>query len=102
MTIYDGVVVFDWKKLEKQPLYVKSARRANDKQGYSIELAVDRAGAEEFRGENFRVYGPMITDAQENADVEIKIDAEKSSFISQRFGSPNPYIVLSEFAENVK
>jgi len=42
MSLYNGVVTFDWSKLEKQPLYVKSARKENKKQGYSIELAVDK------------------------------------------------------------
>lgn len=98
MSLYSGVVTFDWSKLEKQPLYVKSLRKENKKQGYAIELAVDRTGDDEFRGETFRVYGPMITDAQVNSDVEIEIDSEQSSFISQQYGAPTPYIVLKSFA----
>lgn len=101
MSLYSGVVTFDWSKLERQPLYVKSARKENKKQIYAIELAVDRSGADEFRGETFRVYGPMITDAQVNSDVEIEIDPEQSSFISQQYGAPTPYIVLRAFAEDV-
>lgn len=101
MSLYNGVVTFDWKKLEKQPLYVKSLRKENKKQGYSIELAVDRTGDDEFRGETFRVYGPMINDAQINSDVAIKVDPTQSSFISQQYGAPTPYIVVNEFAEAV-
>lgn len=102
LSVYSGVVNYDWTKLERQPLYVKGSRKDNQKQGHSIELAVDRSGDDAFRGESFRVFGPMITDAQENTDVEIKINPDLSSFISQRYGSPEPYIVLSEFAEKVK
>lgn len=101
MTLYNGVVDFDWSKLENQPLYVKSERRENKKQGYSIELAVDRAGDDEFRGETFKVYGPMITDARVNSDVAIEVDNVQSSFISQQYGAPTPYIVLKSFAESV-
>ena len=101
MSIYSGVVTFNWKNLEKQPLYVKSKRRENKRQTYSIELAVDRSGDEKFRCESFRVYGPMITDAAENSDVEIEIDPDQSSFISQQYGAPQPYLVLKSFAEDV-
>lgn len=101
MSLYGGIVKFDWTNLEKQPLYVKSVRRENKKQTYSIELAVDRSGDEQFRGESFRVYGPMITNAAENTDVEIEINPELSSFISQQYGAPQPYIVLKGFSERV-
>ena len=101
MTLYAGIVTYDWSNLEKQPLYIKSVRRENKKQTYSIELAVDRSGDEQFRGESFKVYGPMITNAAENTDVEIEINPELSSFINQQYGAPQPYIVLKGFAEKV-
>lgn len=101
MTLYAGIVTYDWSNLEKQPLYVKSARRDNKKQTYSIELAVDRSGDEQFRGESFKVYGPMITNAPENSDVEIEIDPNMSSFMNQQYGAPQPYIVLKGFAEKL-
>lgn len=83
MSVYNGVVKYDWENLESQPLYVKSKRKENKKQKYSIELAVDRSAEPEFIGETFRVYGPMINDAQIGSDVDIEIDPDKSSFISQ-------------------
>jgi len=94
MSIYNGVVTFDWKKLESQPLYVKSARKDNEKQGYRIELAIDRSSKDdELRGELFYVYGRGIEDIATDVDVSIKIDEKQSMFMRDTYGF-NPYIVV--------
>lgn len=95
MSIYKGIVEFKWDKLEAEPLYVKSVRKENAKQGYRIELAIDRSSKnDDLRGESFFVYGPLIEDIPENVDVEIKINSDKSMFINQDFGGFAPYIVV--------
>lgn len=88
MSLQKELVRYDWKILEEQPLYVKSARREHDKYGYSIEVAVDRSSKNEgLRGEVFKIYGKNIDDVKENSDIVISISEEDSYFIQQQFGS---------------
>jgi len=99
MSMYRGIVEFNWSKLEGQPLYVKSERKENAKQGYRMELAIDRSSEDDnLRGESFFVYGRGIEDIKENKDVVIKVNPDLSSFMSQDFGGFMPYIVV-EFAK---
>ncbi|HEY4544754.1 MAG TPA: hypothetical protein VIG40_08955 [Tissierellaceae bacterium] len=87
-------MVYDWEKLEKQPLYVKTVRSENKKQQWKIELAVDRTSEDDsLRGEVFFVYGQGIQDVPENSDVELVINKELSTFMRQDYGFM-PYIVV--------
>jgi len=101
MSLYNGIVTFDWKKLESQPMYVKSKRKENEKQGYRIELAIDRSSKDdELRGELFYVYGKGIEDIPTDADVIIKIDKEQSMFMRDTYGF-NPYVVAESVVQKV-
>lgn len=101
MSLYNGIVTFDWKKLENQPLYVKSSRKENEKQGYRIELAVDRSTNDnELRGELFYVYGKGIEDIPTDVDVSIVIDKEKSMFMRDTYGF-NPYVVVESVTQKL-
>jgi len=92
--MYKALVTFDWKRLEEQPLYVKSVRAEHKKQQFRMELAVDRSSKDDdLRGETFLVYGAGIQDIPENADVELKINKEMSTFMRQEYGYA-PYIVV--------
>lgn len=100
MSLYSGVVEYryNWRLLEEQPLYVKSKRIENAKCGYRIGLSIDRTAEKaELRGESFYIYGENIPDLEENEDVVIKIDPDKSYFFRDKSGSGMiPYIVVQE------
>ena len=100
--MYNALVSFDWAKLERQPLYVKSVRKENKKQQWKIELAVDRTSDDDsLRGEVFSVFGSGIQDVGENKDVKLVINKEMSTFMRQDFGFM-PYIVAESVKEVTK
>jgi len=100
--MYNALITFDWEKLERQPLYVKTVRKENKKQQWKIELAVDRTSEDdELRGEVFSVFGAGIQDVGENKDVKLVINKEMSTFMRQEYGFM-PYIVAESVKEDLK
>lgn len=99
--MYSVLVIYDWGKLEKQPLYVKTVRTDNKKQQWKMELAIDRSSKDDnLRGESFFVYGAGIQDISENSDVDLIINKEMSTFIRQDYGFM-PYIVVESVKKKV-
>lgn len=97
MSLYKGIVEFNWKNLESQPLYVKSLRCDNKKQGYRMELVADRGSDNEFIGESFSIYGPNIPDLELGTDVSIEVNSDKSTFFQDKNGyGYRPYIVVNK------
>jgi len=97
--MFNELVSYDWEKLERQPMYVKSERVESKKHGWRIELAIDRkCDNPSLRGEVFYVYGKNIDPLNENDDVMLVIDKENSTFIRGEYGS-TAFIMCSELTK---